>query len=182
MPSLKYTKADPPELGRQGAFDASFVILLTICLAAALGVAWLKGPMRVVEIALGYLGFLAILSPKILFGFFIAASVPILVPREVLTRWLGKESGWRGLGVASIAGGLVPGGPMMIFPLAAGFRLAGATVPTLITFVSAWSLYGVNRTVIWEMSFLHIDFVVMRVLICLPIPMVLGWVASKVLR
>lgn len=182
MLSLKNTKADPPELGRQGVFDTSFAILLTICLAAAVVVAWLKGPMRVVEIAMSYLGFLAILSPKILCGFFIAASVPVLVPREVLTRWLGSESGWRGLGVASLAGALVPGGPMMIFPLAAGFRSAGATVPTLITFVTAWSLYGINRTVIWEMSFLHIDFVLMRVLICLPIPMVLGWVASKVLR
>lgn len=151
-------------------------------MAAAVAVAWLKGPMRVVEISLNYLGFLAILSPKILCGFFIAASVPILVPREVLTRWLGSESGWRGLGVASLAGALVPGGPMMIFPLAAGFRSAGATAPTLITFVTAWSLYGINRTVIWEMSFLHIDFVLVRVLICLPIPMVLGLVASKVLR
>ena len=181
MPSSQNTD-EPPVLGRTRIFDTSFLILAAIAVAAAIGVAVQKGPMRVIEIALSYLGFLAVLSPKILCGFFIAASVPILVPREVLTRWLGSESGWRGLGVASIAGGLVPGGPMMIFPLAAGFRLAGATVPTLITFVSAWSLYGINRTVIWEMSFLHIDFVLLRVLICLPIPLALGWVASRVLR
>ena len=173
---------DTPPLGRLKVFDNSFLILAGLAFGAAVAVAWMKGPMRVVEIAAEYLGFLALLSPKILCGFFIAASVPILVPREVLTRWIGQESGYRGLAVASIAGGLVPGGPMMIFPLAAGFRAAGATIPTLITFVTAWSLYGINRTVIWEMSFLHIDFVLTRVLICLPIPFVLGWFASKVLR
>jgi len=171
-----------PPLGRQRTFDTSFIILLVIACAAAIAVAWLKGPMRVVEIAASYLGFLAVLSPKILCGFFIAASVPILVPREVFSRWLGSESGWRGLAIASVAGGLVPGGPMMVFPLAVGFRTAGATTATLITFVSAWCLYGINRTVIWEMSFLHIDFVLHRVLICLPIPMLLGLVASRVLR
>ncbi|MEO0544200.1 MAG: hypothetical protein AAFY99_10325 [Pseudomonadota bacterium] len=169
-------------LGRQSAFDASFLILFSIAVVAAFLVAWFKGPWRVVEIAASYLGFLAILSPKILCGFFIAAAVPILVPREVFTRWLGQESGLRGLGVASLAGAFVPGGPMMIFPLAVGFRAAGASTATLITFVTAWSLYGINRTVIWEMSFLHIDFVLLRVLICLPLPFLVGWIASRVLR
>ncbi len=175
------TAAAPP-LGRQKVFDGSFMILLAIACGAAVAVAWLKGPARVMEIALSYLGFLALLSPKILCGFFIAAAVPILIPREVLTRWVGQESGARGLAVASVAGALVPGGPMMIFPLAATLRLAGASTATIIAFVTAWSLYGLNRTIIWEMSFLHIDFVLMRVAICLPLPFLAGVLAARVLR
>lgn len=174
-------KAAPP-LGRQKTFDTSFLVLAAIATLAALGVALQSGPMRVVEIAARYLGFLAVLSPKILCGFFVAASVPILVPRETLERWIGQDSGTRGLAVASLAGGLVPGGPMMIFPLAASFRLAGASTATVISFVTAWSLYGLNRTVIWEMSFLHIDFVLLRVAICLPFPVLVGWIAARVLR
>ena len=169
-------------LGRQRAFDTSFLILLALAIAAAIGVAVLKGPMRVVEIVAIYLGFLAILSPKVLCGFFVAASVPILVPREVLTRWVGRESGINGLGVATLAGALIPGGPMMIFPLAAGFRAAGAGTGTIVAFVTAWCLYGLNRTVIWEMSFLHIDFVLLRVLICLPFPVLAGLLAARVFR
>lgn len=138
--------------------------------------------MRVFEISLNYLGFLIVLSPKILCGFFIAAAVPILVPREMLAAWVGRESGVRGLLVASVAGALVPGGPMMIFPLAASFRLAGAGTPTIISFVSAWSLFGLNRTIIWEMSFLPADFVLMRVLVCLPLPVVAGLIAQRVMR
>lgn len=174
-------RASPP-LGRQKAFDTSFVILAGIACAAALAVAWLKGPMRVVEIAASYLGFLAVLTPKILCGFLIAAAVPILVPRETFERWVGSRSGLRGLLIATAAGALVPGGPSMIFPLAASFRLAGASMATLVTFVTAWSLLGVNRTVIWEMSFLHIDFVLLRVLICLPLPILAGLIVQRALR
>ncbi len=172
----------PQPLGRQKTFDSSFLILLAIALCAALAVAYLKGPMRVIEITVNYLGFLAVLSPKILCGFFIAASVPILIPRETLVKWIGQDSGARGLWVATLAGGLVPGGPMMIFPLAASFKVAGASTATVISFVTAWSLLGVNRTVIWEMSFLHIDFVLVRVLLCLPFPVLAGWLAARVLR
>lgn len=181
-PSSHHNDGKAPALGRQKIFDGSFVILLAIALVAAGAVAWVKGPMRVVEIAVSYLGFLTLLSPKILCGFFIAAAVPILVPREVLTRWIGADSGLRGLWVASLAGGLVPGGPMMIFPLAVGFRAAGAKLPVLMTFVTAWSLYGINRTVIWEMSFLDVDFVLLRVLICLPLPFLVGWACARVFR
>lgn len=173
--------ADPAPHQRK-AFDTSFFILLTIASIAAAAVAWRKGPMRVVEIAAHYLGFLALLGPKILSGFFISASIPVLVPREVVARWVAQESGNRGLLLASLAGALVPGGPMMIFPLAVGFRAAGATTAVLIAFVTAWSLLGINRTVIWEMSFLHIGFVLPRVLITLPFPFLAGWVAAKVLK
>lgn len=172
---------NPQALGHQRPFDRSFLILLVIACLAAIGVAWLKGPMRIVEIAAVYLGFLTILSPKILCGFFIAAAAPILIPRHVLTHWVGRESGMRGLYVASLAGALVPGGPMMIFPLAAGFRAAGAQTATIISFIVAWSLLGVNRTVIWELSFLEADFVLLRYLLCLPLPILAGWAARRVL-
>ena len=181
VPIQDDAESDPP-LGRQRSFDSSFLILLVIACGAAVAVAWTQGPIRVVEIALEYLGFLAVLSPKVLCGFFIAAAVPVLIPRETMIRWVGRESGNRGLFAATVAGALVPGGPMMIFPIAAGFRAAGASVAVLVAFVVSWSLLGLNRTVIWEMSFLQIDFVLLRVLICLPLPFLAGCAAARVLR
>ncbi|MGR3434707.1 MAG: hypothetical protein ACU0CO_07465 [Shimia sp.] len=169
-------------MGRTELIDPSFLILAAITTGAAIAVAVRYGPLRVVEIAGEYTLFLALLTPKILFGFFIAAAVPIPIPRAVFTRWLGQESGTRGLLVASAVGGLVPGGPMMIFPLADSFRAAGAPIAVLVTLVTAWSLYGINRTLIWEMSFLHIDFVLVRALICLPLPFLVGLLAARVLR
>jgi uncharacterized membrane protein YraQ (UPF0718 family) len=173
---------DNPPLGRTRIFDTSFVIMLGLTGVASVGVAWSEGPMRVVEITLNYLGFLVVLTPKILCGFFIVAAVPLLMPRETLAKWIGQDSGARGLLVASVAGALVPGGPMMIFPLAVSFRAAGATSATIIAFITAWSLYGINRTVVWEMSFMPVDLVVLRVAICLPLPILVGLMAQRVLR
>lgn len=175
-------EGSPPVFARQKAFDASFMVLLAIALVAAVAVAYLKGPARVLEIAANYLGFLVVLSPKILCGFFVAAALPILIPRDQLLRWVGQESGLRGLVVAATAGALIPGGPMMAFPLAAGLLAAGARLAVVVSFVTAWSLYGLNRTLIWEMSFLHIDFVFLRVLLCLPFPILAGWLAAKVFK
>ncbi|MEM6322449.1 MAG: hypothetical protein AAF748_02130 [Pseudomonadota bacterium] len=181
MPSTKKPETNVP-LGRARAFDTSFFVLAAICAGAALAVAWLQGPGRVVEIAVRYLGFLALLMPKILCGFFVAAAVPLLIPRETLSHWVGRESGLRGLVVSSLAGGLIPGGPMMVFPLALGFRASGASTAVIIAFVSAWCLYSLNRTLIWEMSFLSVDVVLLRILICLPFPILAGFLASKVMR
>lgn len=176
------SKDDAPVFQRQKAFDTSFLVLLVIALGAALAVAWQEGLGRVFEIALTYLGFLAVLTPKILCGFFIAAAVPILLPRETILRWVGSESGLRGYLIASAAGALVPGGPMMIFPLAASFLAAGARLSVVFSFVTAWSLYGLNRTIIWEMSFLHIEFVLWRVLLCLPFPVLVGLLAGRLFK
>ena len=125
---------------------------------------------------------LVVLTPKILCGFFVAVALPILVPRAQLLRWVGQESGLRGLVIAALAGAVVPGGPMMIFPIAASLLAAGAKLALVVAFVTAWSLYGLNRTLIWEMSFLHIDFVLLRVAICLPFPILAGWLTSKVFK
>lgn len=170
--------ADTP-IGRVKTFDRSFWILLGITGCAAIGVALQHGVWRVVEIAARYLGFLLLLTPKILLGFFVAAALPMLIPPAQLRRWVGAGSGLRGLGIACLSGALVPGGPMMIFPLAASFLATGAARSTLISFVTAWSLYGVNRTVIWEMSFLPTHFVLLRVLICLPLPVLAGWAYQR---
>ncbi len=162
--------------------NTSLIILAVLAICAAVAVAITKGPMRVVEIIATYLGLLLVLSPKILCGFFIAASIPLLIPRDVFVRWLGAHSGHRGLLIASLLGALVPGGPMMIFPLAISFRAAGASTATLFAFVTAWSLLSVNRTVIWEMSFLPWDYVALRYVICLPFPYLVGMAARKVLK
>ena len=61
MPSTKKPETNVP-LGRARAFDTSFFVLSAICAGAALAVAWLQGPGRVVEIAVRYLGFLALLG------------------------------------------------------------------------------------------------------------------------
>lgn len=71
---------------------------------------------------------------------------------------------------------------MMTFPLAAGLTAAGADLGATIAFVSGWSLLGLNRTLIWEFSFLPSDLVWTRYMLSLPAPVLLGLAARAVMQ
>jgi uncharacterized membrane protein YraQ (UPF0718 family) len=117
--------------------------------------------------------FLMIL-PKVAAGCLIGAFVRLLVPREIVVRWVGAGSGMRGLAVASAVGAIFPGGPFTIFPLAGAFMLSGADRGSAAAFVTAWLLLGVNRAIIWELPFFGTDVVMLRFLVSLPLPLLAG--------
>jgi ABC-type amino acid transport system permease subunit len=49
--------------------------------------------------------------PLLLLGFAVAGLVQVLLPRELISRWLGAEAGAKGILIGCVAGGLVPGAP-----------------------------------------------------------------------
>lgn len=159
---------------RRKVVDTGFILLCVLTLAAAIAVGLSKGWFRVLDLTGDGLGFVAILLPKIACGVFVASALPILLPREKVAGWIGPDSGARGLIYAALAGVVIPGGPMMTFPLAAGMLAAGADLAAALTCVTAWSLFGLNRTLIWELSFLHADLVALRVAVSLPLPVLFG--------
>lgn len=163
-----------PKPAKRPVVDGGFLVLAGLTLLAGVLVAIQAGPGRLWAIIVETFGFIALLAPKILGGVFIAASLPLLLPREKVAEWIGRESGLRGLALAALAGAAIPGGPMMTFPLAAGFAVVGADIGAIMAFVSGWNLLSLNRTLIWEFSFLPADLVWLRVLISLPLPLLLG--------
>lgn len=180
---MKNIAADPPPpQTRRRAIDGGFLVLAAFTLAAGGVVALTRGADRALQIVVDTAWFVTILSPKIAAGIFIAATLPLLMPRDRVAQWIGRESGLRGLALAALAGAAIPGGPMMTFPLAAGFVTAGADIGAVVAFVSGWSLLGLNRTLIWEFSFLPADLVWTRYLLCLPFPLLIGYGARRVAR
>jgi uncharacterized membrane protein YraQ (UPF0718 family) len=77
--------------------------------------------------------------PKILAACIIAAFVAVLMPREAVLRWVGAESGFLGLVIATLAGAICPGGPITIFPVAAAFIAVGADVGAAVAFITSWT-------------------------------------------
>ncbi|MEM0950129.1 MAG: hypothetical protein AAGK37_22235 [Pseudomonadota bacterium] len=181
--SLRNIEAeDPPAAKPRKVVDGGFLVLLAFTLAGGALVAVQYGVSRVGEITAETVWFIGLLSPKIASGIFIAATLPMLLPRDRVARWIGRESGVRGLVMATACGAALPGGPMMTFPLAAGLVGSGADLGATVAFVSGWSLLGLNRTLIWEFSFLPADLVWVRYLVCLPMPILLGIAARRLLR
>ncbi len=167
---------------RRKVIDWAFVVVATISAIAALHV-WVRDGATVwVHILVEDIQLFAAILPKVVAGCLIGALVRLLVPRELVVRWVGAGSGIGGLAIASAVGAVFPGGPFTIFPLAGAFMLIGADRGAAVAFVNAWLLIGLNRIVIWEMPFFGPDFVLVRALIALPIPILTGLLARHIDR
>ena len=120
--------------------------------------------------------------PKVLAACLIATFVTVLMPRELVVRWVGGQSGFLGLIIATLAGIIVPGGPITVFPIAAAFIAVGADVGATIAFVTSWTLLGYGRALVWELPFFGPEFVIWRSLVALPLPLVAGLLARLIAR
>lgn len=115
--------------------------------------------------------------PILLLGFVIAGLVQVLVPRELISHWLGAQAGVKGVLVACVVGGLVPGAPYAVFPLVAAFYRAGAGLGAVVGFVCAWSLWSVSRLPI-EMALIDPKAALVRYSITLVVPPIAGLMAN----
>ena len=115
--------------------------------------------------------------PLLLFAFIVAGMVQILLPHEAMAKWVGAESGLRGILIGSVAGGLTPGGPFVSLPLAAGLLRSGAGAGTMVAYITAWSLWAVNRLPM-EVGILGWRFTLIRLASTLILPILGGLIAQ----
>lgn len=157
----------------------NLLFVLGLGLAAALSCWWLKGTAGLVA-GLDRAGALALtILPVLLPALFLAGLVQAGVARERITRWLGAESGLRGLVLATLAGIATPGGPMAAFPLVLALAAGGADRGALIAYVTAWALNGFSRILVWELPVLGPEFAALRFAASLPLPVLAGLVARR---
>lgn len=115
--------------------------------------------------------------PLLVFAFMVAGLVQILIPQETVSRWIGGESGFRGILIGSLAGGLAPGGPYVSLPIAAGLVRSGAGIGTMVAFLTGWSLWAVAR-IPMEVGILGWKLTLARLVSTLVFPPIAGIVAS----
>ncbi|MBN1406336.1 MAG: permease [Calditrichaceae bacterium] len=115
--------------------------------------------------------------PLLIFAFIIAGLIQVLLPKELLTKWVGAESGWRGLFIGTIAGGLSPGGPYVSLPIVAGLLKTGASAGTMVAFLTGWSLWAIARMPM-EFGILGWKFTIIRFASTLIFPPIAGLFAN----
>ena len=162
---------------RRVPFDWSTAAITLVMLAAAVTVFRRDGSEHFLAVLRSDLGIFAGILPKMLAGCLIGGFVILLLPREVVVRWVGAESGLLGILVATAIGIILPGGPFTIYPIAGAFLAIGADAGAAIAFVTSWTLLGVNRALIWELPFFGVDFVTWRVVLSIPLPILAGLMA-----
>ncbi|MFH1851229.1 MAG: permease [Candidatus Neomarinimicrobiota bacterium] len=114
--------------------------------------------------------------PLLVCAFIVAGMIQVLLPKEMLARWIGAESGLRGILVGALAGGLAPGGPYVSLPLVAALLKSGAGIGTLVAFLTGWSLWAVARLPM-EVGILGWKFTLIRLVSTLIFPPIAGLIA-----
>jgi uncharacterized membrane protein YraQ (UPF0718 family) len=115
--------------------------------------------------------------PLLFFAFIVAGMIQALLPQELISKWVGAESGMRGILIGSIAGGLSPGGPFVSLPIAAGLLKAGAGVGTMVAYLTGWSLWAVARLPM-EVGILGWKLTLIRLSSTLIFPPIAGLIAQ----
>jgi uncharacterized membrane protein YraQ (UPF0718 family) len=117
--------------------------------------------------------------PLLVFAFIVAGMVQVLIPRELVSKWVGAESGMRGIFIGTVAGALAPGGPYVSLPVAAGLLQAGAGVGTMVAFLTGWSLWAVSRLPM-EVGILGWKFTLVRIASTFFFPPIAGLIAQMI--
>ena len=115
--------------------------------------------------------------PILIISFALSGLISVLISKDAVSRWLGKESGLKGLILAGLAGALVPGGPYVFFPIAATFLVSGAEIGTVICFITAKNLWTLSRLPI-EIALLGTGVTFIRYIVTFLFPIFLGLMAN----
>ncbi len=115
--------------------------------------------------------------PLLVFAFIVAGMVQALLPKDLISKWVGVESGMRGLFVGTLAGALAPGGPYVSLPIAAGLLRSGAGIGTMVAFLTGWSLWAVSRLPM-EVGILGWRLTLIRLASTFFFPPIAGWIAQ----
>lgn len=116
--------------------------------------------------------------PLLVCSFTVAGMAQVLIAREILAKWVGLESGLRGIMIGTVAGGFAPGGPYVSLPIAAGLLRAGASVGTMVAFLTGWSLWAVGRLPM-EVGIMGWKFTLVRVACTFFFPPLAGILANR---
>lgn len=132
--------------------------------------AWRRGPkVMTASLREGAMDFVNIV-PRIAIGVLGSGYIAAVLPQEVITSWLGPNSGWLGVLTAVVAGAATPGGPVIGFSIGTVALKAGGGPPQVLAYVVAWALFAFQRLLIWEIPFMPARFVWFRAAVSLPLP------------
>ena len=107
-----------------------------------------------------------------------AAFLAQIVPTDRVGALLGPDSGMVGILLASVIGGVMPGGPMTSFPIALIVWQSGAGTAQTVAFLAGWSVFALHRVLAYEAPMMGWRFSGLRLSSCFFLPPLAGLLAA----
>jgi uncharacterized protein len=154
-------------------FGLSFWILSALVVAFGL-VAYFRDPGLLGRALSSSRGLLGSVWVELALGFLLAGLLDVLLPRDLMSSWLGDQNLLAGTAIGWMAGLALPGGPYVAFPIAAGLWNNGAAPAPLIALLTAKTLVSPIRMVTYEAPLLGWPLALARFVPGVLMPPVLG--------
>jgi len=159
--------------------DTSTAVMMVAAVVTLAAVSW-KSPQAASN-GLNATGALILeIIPRMVAAFTLAGLIQAVVPEELIVKWMGHGSGVRGIMIRMTLGTVTPGGPMTHFPIIASLFKVGVGVGPLVAYLTAWSLFGLQRIIMWEIPFLGPKVVAIRVAVSFFFPFLAGWLCELI--
>ena len=162
---------------RAGVFDVSFLVLFSLAVFFAV-VAYLKDPSLPYVGARNGFSLLWFILPRLVPALLLAGMLQVVIPQESVARYFGQRSGMGAIVMASAAGVITPGGPMVSVPLLVVLANSGMALGPLVAYMTAWSLFGMQRIIAWEAPLMGWHFVAVRTVSSLAFTILAGWLVK----
>ena len=97
------------------------------------------------------------------------------LPERCCLNWSGTGRAEAGFGnaIGSLVGGLIPSGPYVAYPIIVSMYKAGASLATVISFVTGWMLWSTSRLP-FELALFGPRFSALRMALYLVFPPLVG--------
>lgn len=110
--------------------------------------------------------------------FILLGLLDVWIPREIMIKFMGEDSGLKGVVLSILLGSAAAGPLYAAFPIAGVFMKKGVKFSNVLTFIGAWSTTKVPMF-LFEMSSLGPKFAITRLLIDIPGIIIIGLIISK---
>ena len=118
------------------------------------------------------------LLPRLAVALAAASFLSVLIPEKTVIALIGEASGLKGILIASLLGGFLPGGPMVSFPLVVAFIDAQAGTAQIIALITSWSVLAFHRVAAYELPLLGTRHTIIRLIASAPLPVAAGSLAG----
>jgi uncharacterized membrane protein YraQ (UPF0718 family) len=102
----------------------------------------------------------------------------VWVPKQLIGKYLGRESGWRGMALSGLFSTAMAGPLYVALPIAGMLLRKGASPLNVVIFLNVWAAIKIPQLLV-ETKFLGPAFMLARLALTVPSVILMGWLIQK---
>lgn len=111
------------------------------------------------------------------FALITAAYLGLIIPPDAMAPYMGPPTGLSGVVLAVALGAVIPGGPIMMFPLALVLWRNGAGDAQMVALLTGWTVIALHRSLSFEIPLVGWKFAAFRIASSWMMPFLAGILA-----